>query len=99
MRRYILNHHGSGPDSRSLAHGDQLSDGSAATNVCAGTYSHCAGKHSAAGNVNMVTDPAIMLNYGATVDYYITTELCACVHYASRQQLAARTDLCPSGTE
>jgi len=67
--------------------------------VCTGSYRDCAGQHGATGDVNVVTDPAIMLNYGATVDYYITTEICACVHNAARQQLAASPDLCPSGTD
>jgi hypothetical protein len=52
--------------------------------MCPGSHSHCAGEHRTAGNVNVITNLAIMLNYGSTVDYDIAAEFCACVHYAPR---------------
>jgi uncharacterized Zn finger protein len=40
--------------------------------VCACPDRHRAGKHSAAGNVNVIANPAIMLYYCTAIDYDIT---------------------------
>jgi len=99
MRRDILDYHRSGPNSHSLSNRDQLSHGGPATNVRAGSNCYCAGKDSAARDVSVVPDLAIMLHYRAAVDNDIATERRACIYDATRQQLAPCADICPLGAE